>query len=232
MDWRSLRCVAGGNIEEGASDSKDGIMVNSDFLNGMVARDAITAMIDRLEEMGIGKREVTYRQRDVIWSRQRYWGEPTPIVYENGIAKAMPEEELPLVLPDIDEYKPSPTGEPPLSRAESWRTTPNGEIRDLNTMPGLAGSSWYFLRYPDVENEEEFASKEITDYWMPVDLYIGGTEHAVGHLMYSRFWTKFPQGYRPGFCGRTLPKIGEPGHDSGGIPTHVPRQGDQCVCIC
>lgn len=190
-DLEIIEVVAGGNIEEGAHDSKDGIMVNSDFLDGMVAKDAIGAMVDRLVEMGIGEREITYRQRDVIWSRQRYWGEPTPIVYKDGMATAMDEADLPLVLPEIDEYKPSPTGEPPLSRAASWRTTPDGDVRDLNTMPGLAGSSWYFLRYPDAENAEEFASKEVTDYWMPVDLYIGGTEHAVGHLMYSRFWTKF-----------------------------------------
>ncbi|MEM7372345.1 MAG: leucine--tRNA ligase [Bacteroidota bacterium] len=186
-----IEVVAGGNIDEAAYDSKDGKMVNSDFLNGMSAREAIRAMIGKLVEMGIGKKEITYRQRDVIWSRQRYWGEPTPIVYKNGIATPMDEADLPLVLPEIDEYKPSPTGEPPLSRATSWRTNPDGDIRDLNTMPGLAGSSWYFLRYPDAENDKEFASKEVIDYWMPVDLYIGGTEHAVGHLMYSRFWTKF-----------------------------------------
>ncbi|MEM7656304.1 MAG: leucine--tRNA ligase [Bacteroidota bacterium] len=190
-DLEIIEVVAGGNIEEAAHDSKDGLMVNSEFLNGMTAKEAIPAMIAKLEELGIGTKEVTYRQRDVIWSRQRYWGEPTPIVYRDGIAETVPESELPLTLPEVDEYKPSSTGEPPLSRARDWRTTADGAERDLNTMPGLAGSSWYFLRYPDAKNPDRFADKDIVDYWMPVDLYVGGTEHAVGHLMYSRFWTKF-----------------------------------------
>lgn len=183
--------IEGADISKEADPTKEGIMINSDFLNGMVAKDAITAMVDRLEEMGVGKREITYRQRDAIWSRQRYWGEPTPIVYKDGIASSISEDELPLVLPQIDEYKPSPTGEPPLSRASAWHNLEDGFTRDLNTMPGTAGSSWYFLRYPDAENDQEFADREITDYWMPVDLYIGGTEHAVSHLLYSRLWTKF-----------------------------------------
>ncbi len=186
-----IEVISGGDISQEAFTSKEGIMVNSDFLNGMKAQEAIHAVIQRFEERGIGKGEVTYRQRDVIWSRQRYWGEPTPIVYKDGIARSMPMEELPLRLPEVDEYKPSPDGEPPLGRAEAWKNLPDGSVRDLNTMPGLAGSSWYFLRYPDAKNDDAFADRKIVDYWMPVDLYVGGTEHAVGHLLYSRFWTKF-----------------------------------------
>ncbi|MEL6675363.1 MAG: leucine--tRNA ligase [Bacteroidota bacterium] len=186
-----IEVISGGDISKEAFVSKDGIMVQSDFLNGMKASDAITAIIDRLEEMGIGERKITFRQRDVIWSRQRYWGEPTPIVYENGIARGIDPSELPLELPEIDEYKPSATGEPPLGRATEWRNHPDGFPRDLNTMPNWAGSSWYFLRYPDMFNEQAFADKEVVNYWMPVDMYVGGTEHAVGHLFYSRFWTKF-----------------------------------------
>lgn len=186
-----IEVISGGDISKEAFVSKDGIMVQSDFLNGMKASEAIGAITAKLESMGIGKKEITYRQRDVIWSRQRYWGEPTPIYYKEGVAYAMDESELPLVLPDIDEYKPSETGEPPLARAEEWRFREDGGERDLNTMPGLAGSSWYFLRYPDSQNDEKFVDPKIEKYWMPVDLYVGGTEHAVGHLMYSRFWTKF-----------------------------------------
>ncbi|MEZ4773955.1 MAG: leucine--tRNA ligase [Bacteroidia bacterium] len=186
-----IEVISGGDISKEAFLSKEGIMVHSDFLNGMKAGDAISAMIGKLVEMGIGKKEITYRQRDVIWSRQRYWGEPTPVYYKDGIAHALKESELPLVLPDIDEYKPSESGEPPLSRAENWKIRPDGGEYDLNTMPGLAGSSWYFLRYPDAANDTQLVNPEIEKYWMPVDLYVGGTEHAVGHLMYSRFWTKF-----------------------------------------
>ena len=190
-ELKIVKVISGGDSEDGAYESKEGILVNSDFLNGMKGTEAIGAMIDKLETKGIGKREITYRQRDVIWSRQRYWGEPTPIIYRDGIAEAMDEADLPLTLPEVDEYKPSPTGEPPLGRAENWRMLPDGAERDLNTMPGLAGSSWYFMRFPDSQNDDRFADRVVTDYWLPVDLYIGGTEHAVGHLMYSRFWTKF-----------------------------------------
>lgn len=186
-----IEVISGGDISKGAYTSKDGIMVNSDFLNGLKAYEAIPMVLAKMEGMGIGNREVTYKQRDVIWSRQRYWGEPTPIYYKDGIAYPMDESELPLVLPEVESYKPSETGEPPLSRAKDWVTTPDGGTRDLNTMPGLAGSSWYFLRYPDARNNDRFVDKKIEKYWMPVDLYVGGTEHAVGHLMYSRFWTKF-----------------------------------------
>ncbi|MFK7922903.1 MAG: leucine--tRNA ligase [Bacteroidia bacterium] len=186
-----IEVISGGDISKEAFLSKDGIMVNSDFLNGLKASEAIGKVIEKFEERAIGERQITYRQRDVIWSRQRYWGEPTPIVYKDGIAQAVDISELPVSLPEVDEYKPSPDGQPPLSRAKNWMNTPDGGIRDLNTMPGLAGSSWYFLRYPDAHNSEVFSDRKKMDYWLPVDLYVGGTEHAVGHLMYSRFWTKF-----------------------------------------
>lgn len=186
-----IEVISGGDISQEAFTGKDGIMVNSDFLNGLKASEAIAKVIEKFEERAIGERQITYRQRDVIWSRQRYWGEPTPIVYKDGIAQAVDISELPVSLPEVDEYKPSPDGQPPLSRAENWMNTPDGAVRDLNTMPGLAGSSWYFLRYPDAQNSEVFADSKKVDYWLPVDLYVGGTEHAVGHLLYSRFWTKF-----------------------------------------
>lgn len=183
--------IAGGDISKEAFTSKDGTMVNSGFLSGMKVPAAISAIVEKIREKGIGNRQITYRQRDVIWSRQRYWGEPTPIYYQDGIAYPLDDKDLPLELPEIETYKPSPTGEPPLSRATEWVNLPHGATRDLNTMPGLAGSSWYFLRYPDAHNTEAPFDPETANYWMPVDLYVGGTEHAVGHLMYSRFWTKF-----------------------------------------
>ncbi len=180
------------SVEEGADASKAAKMINSGFLDGMTGHEAIPAMIAKLEEMGAGEGQVTYRQRDVIWSRQRYWGEPTPIWYDHqGIAHAESLENLPLTLPEIDEYKPSKDGRPPLARAKDWAKPEKGKTRDLNTMPGLAGSSWYFMRYVDAHNDETFADPARLQYWLPVDLYVGGTEHAVGHLMYSRFWTKF-----------------------------------------
>ncbi|MEO1806292.1 MAG: leucine--tRNA ligase [Bacteroidota bacterium] len=184
--------IEGGNVEEEAFTSKDAPMINSDFLNGLPAYEAGTRVTEVFEERGIGKGKVTYRQRDVTWSRQRYWGEPTPIVYDaEGIAHAVDTSELPIVLPEIDEYKPSPDGQPPLGRSETFAHPTPEVTRDLNTMPGWAGSSWYFLRYVDPTNAEVFASKESLDYWLPIDLYVGGTEHAVGHLLYSRFWHKF-----------------------------------------
>lgn len=183
--------IAGGDISVAPHTAKAGTMVNSGSFTGMLVAEAIPAIINKLEHAGIGKREVTYRQRDVTWSRQRYWGEPTPILHKNGLTFPVDEAELPLVLPEVEAFTPSATGEPPLSRAKDWAVLPDGSQRDLNTMPGWAGSSWYFLRYPDAHNETAFADKAVLDYWMPVDLYVGGTEHAVGHLMYSRFWTKF-----------------------------------------
>ncbi|MEM6765515.1 MAG: leucine--tRNA ligase [Bacteroidota bacterium] len=191
FDIRIIEVISGGDLSKEAYISKDGIMVNSDFVNGMTAREAIPLVVKKFEEIGRGTGRVTYKQRDVVWSRQRYWGEPTPIYYKDEVAYSIDESELPLVLPDVESYKPSETGEPPLSRAGDWVNYPGGGTRDLNTMPGWAGSSWYFFRYPDPFNEQELVDPSIEKYWLPVDLYVGGTEHAVLHLMYARFWTKF-----------------------------------------
>lgn len=173
-----------------ADSSKNSKMINSGFLDGMSCADAIQATIKEAEAKGFGEGKVNYRLRDAVFSRQRYWGEPVPVYFKNGIPYLVPEEKLPLTLPQINEYKPTATGEPPLGRAKDWKY--DGKYNyELTTMPGWAGSSWYFLRYQDAQNQNEFASKQATDYWNQVDLYIGGTEHAVGHLLYSRFWTKF-----------------------------------------
>ncbi|GEO11737.1 leucine--tRNA ligase [Segetibacter aerophilus] len=182
---------------EEANPTKDAILQNSDFLDGMVMRDAINVVIDKLEEMGIGKRQVNYRMRDAGFSRQRYWGEPFPIVYKGGVAFALDEGHLPVELPYVDTYSAGPEGEGPLANLADWIIAPGGGTREANTMPGYAGSSWYFLRYMDPQNEQAFADRKATDYWNQVDLYIGGTEHAVGHLLYSRLWTKvlFDLGY-------------------------------------
>ena len=171
-------------------DSKDGILMNSDFLNGLRVKQAIKAMNDRIEEMGIGKRKVNYRLRDAIFSRQRYWGEPFPIYYKDGIPYPLNESKLPLELPEVDKYLPTETGEPPLARAKNW-CTPEGYKYETSTMPGFAGSSAYYLRYTDPHNDEMIFSPEAVNYWQNVDLYIGGREHATGHLIYSRFWNKF-----------------------------------------
>jgi leucyl-tRNA synthetase len=169
-----------------ANATKDAKLENSDFLNGMVMRNAMEVVIQKIEEMGIGVRKVNYKMRDAAFSRQRYWGEPFPIVWKNGIAYPLAENELPLELPHVESYKPGPEGEGPLANINEWTS------RDLetNTMPGYAGSSWYFLRYMDPNNANEFCSRKASDYWGQVDIYIGGTEHAVGHLLYSRMWTK------------------------------------------
>jgi len=181
--------LEGTNIEEGAFTSKEAKVINSGFLNGMIATDAIQAAIKYAEEKGFGRGKVNYRLRDSVFSRQRYWGEPVPVYFKNDLPYLVPEEKLPLELPEVSEYLPTEDGQPPLGRAEDWKY--EGEYPyELTTMPGWAGSSWYFLRYMDAQNSEEFAAREKTDYWNQVDLYIGGTEHAVGHLLYSRFWTK------------------------------------------
>ncbi len=171
---------------EEANATKDAKLENSGFLNDMVMRDAMEVVIDKLEEIGIGKRKVNYKMRDAAFSRQRYWGEPFPIQWENGVAVALSETELPLELPEVEHYSPGPEGEGPLANIPEW------VARELetNTMPGYAGSSWYFLRYMDPHNKETFCDRKASDYWNQVDLYIGGTEHAVGHLLYSRLWTK------------------------------------------
>ena len=175
---------------EESFDAKEGVMVNSDFLNGLTVKEAIATMIDKVEEMGIGKGKTNYRLRDAIFSRQRYWGEPFPIYYKDGMPYALDESKLPLELPPIDAYKPTENGEPPLARAKNW-TTEEGYPLETNTMPGFAGSSGYYLRYMDPQNNNEFVSKEANNYWEQVDLYIGGAEHGTGHLIYSRFWNKF-----------------------------------------
>ena len=171
-------------------DAKEGVLVNSEFLNGLTVKQAILRMIEELEKLGIGKGKTNYRLRDAIFSRQRYWGEPFPIYYKDGMPYAMDVKKLPLELPSIDAYKPTETGEPPLARAKNW-VTEEGYPIETNTMPGFAGSSGYYLRYMDPHNENEYFSKEANGYWQNVDLYIGGAEHATGHLIYSRFWNKF-----------------------------------------
>lgn len=171
---------------EEANPTKDAVLENSGFLNGMPMRQAIEVVIDKLEELGIGTRKVNYKMRDAAFSRQRYWGEPFPIKWNNGTAIALSESELPLLLPEVDRYAPGPEGEGPLANIPAWVE----QELETNTMPGYAGSSWYFLRYMDPQNEQEFCSRSASDYWGQVDLYIGGTEHAVGHLLYSRMWTK------------------------------------------
>src|SRR5690606_14907241 len=199
-----------------ANPTKDAILENSGFLNGMVMRDAMEVVLNKIEEMGIGKRKVNYKMRDAAFSRQRYWGEPFPIVWKDGMAIPLDEAELPVVLPHMDELKPGPEGEGPLANLEDWKNYKGG-IREVNTMPGYAGSSWYFLRYMDPANDREFCSREISDYWNQVDVYVGGTEHAVGHLLYSRLWTKLL--YDLGYIGfdepfRKLINQGKIGGDS------------------
>ena len=170
-----------------ANPTKDALLENSDFLNGVPMREALPLVIKKLELMGIGNRRVNYKMHDAAFSRQRYWGEPFPIVWKNEIAYPLDESELPLELPKVDSYKPGPDGEGPLANLPEWTK----KHLETNTMPGYAGSSWYFLRYMDPNNSETFCSRTASDYWGQVDLYIGGTEHAVGHLLYSRMWTKF-----------------------------------------
>lgn len=171
-------------------DAKEGVLINSEFLNGLTVKQAILRMIEELEKLGIGKGKTNYRLRDAIFSRQRYWGEPFPIYYKDGMPYAMDVNKLPLELPSIDAYKPTENGEPPLARAKNW-VTEEGYPIETNTMPGFAGSSGYYLRYMDPHNDKEYFSREANDYWQNVDLYIGGAEHATGHLIYSRFWNKF-----------------------------------------
>lgn len=201
------------DISEAAYTEKDAVIANSDFLNGLEAKAAMDKAIEVIEQKGIGKGKTNYRLRDAVFSRQRYWGEPFPVYYQNGIPKTIATEYLPVILPEVEKYLPTEDGQPPLGNAAVWawdtvsnKVVENSKVDDktvfpleLNTMPGWAGSSWYFLRYTDPTNEQEFASKEAIDYWKNVDLYIGGAEHATGHLLYSRFWTKFlfDRGYIP-----------------------------------
>ena len=178
------------DFEKESFDGKEGTLINSDFLNGLEVKAALKTIISKIEEKGIGKGKTNYRLRDAIFGRQRYWGEPIPVYYKDGIPHVLAENELPLLLPEVDTYLPTETGEPPLARAKDWKYKGVYEY-EYSTMPGWAGSSWYFLRYMDAGNTTSFASKEAINYWKEVDLYIGGSEHATGHLLYVRFWTKF-----------------------------------------
>ena len=182
-------------LDEAADATKEGKYINSELINGLGYEEAVEKMIAHLEAHKIGKGKVNYRLRDAVFARQRYWGEPVPVYFkaeENGeeLPYLVDESDLPIVLPEIDQYKPTESGEPPLGRAENWKYKGKYDY-ELSTMPGWAGSSWYWYRYMDPTNESEFASKEALDYWQGVDLYLGGTEHATGHLLYSRFWNKF-----------------------------------------
>ena len=205
------------NIATEADATKDGRYINSGFINGLTYKEATAAVISKLEELGAGKAKVNYRMRDAIFGRQRYWGEPVPVYFKDGLPHLIDEKDLPLVLPEVDKYLPTESGEPPLARAEGWKyhASPNSSPKERNfkngtaaalsfgegrgeaysyehsTMPGWAGSSWYWYRYMDAHNDNEFASKQAIAYWKAVDLYIGGSEHATGHLLYSRFWNKF-----------------------------------------
>ena len=189
FDLPIIPLIEGCDVSESSFDAKEGIMCNSGFLNGKTVKEAIPAAIDYVEAHGIGHRKVNYRLRDAIFSRQRYWGEPFPVYFKDGIAVPMPMENLPLELPEVDKFLPTETGEPPLGRAKDW--TYDGYPLELSTMPGFAGSSAYYLRYMDPHNNKALVSREADEYWRDVDLYIGGTEHATGHLIYSRFWNKF-----------------------------------------
>ena len=189
FDLPIVPLIEGCDVSESSFDAKEGIMCNSGFLNGLDVKEAIPAAIDYVEQHGIGRRKVNYRLRDAIFSRQRYWGEPFPMYFKEGVATPMPLENLPLQLPEVDKYLPTESGEPPLGRAAEW--TYKGYPIELSTMPGFAGSSAYYLRYMDPHNSEALVGQEADEYWRDVDLYIGGTEHATGHLIYSRFWNKF-----------------------------------------
>ncbi|MFN3996996.1 leucine--tRNA ligase [Algoriphagus sp.] len=188
-----IRQVIEGSMENGSFPGKGGLIVNSGFITGLYMKEAMEKAIEFLEIKGIGKGKIQFRMRDAIFTRQRYWGEPLPVYFKEGLPYLIDEKDLPLVLPEVDKYLPTEDGEPPLGRAKDWiYKTADGEYPlELSTMPGWAGSSWYFFRYMDSKNDSVFADKAKTDYWGAVDLYIGGSEHATGHLLYSRFWTKF-----------------------------------------
>lgn len=177
------------NIKIEADPTKEGKYINSDFINGLNYKEATDAVIAKLELLNAGKAKVNFRMRDAIFGRQRYWGEPVPVYFKDNLPHLITEQELPLLLPEVDKYLPTESGEPPLGRAAGWKH-PEGEY-ELSTMPGWAGSSWYWYRYMDAKNDKAFASKQAIEYWKDVDLYIGGSEHATGHLLYSRFWNKF-----------------------------------------
>ena len=199
FDLPIIPLIEGADVSEESFDAKEGIMANSSNerlqLNGLTVKEAIAKTKQYIEEAGIGRVKVNYRLRDAIFSRQRYWGEPFPIYYDdNNQPQPLDESKLPLLLPEVDKFLPTETGEPPLGRAKNW-VTEDGYPLELNTMPGFAGSSAYYLRYMDPHNDEALVSHEANDYWRQVDLYVGGTEHATGHLIYSRFWNKFLYDY-------------------------------------
>jgi len=181
------------DIDTQADPTKEGKYINSGFINGLTYKEAVPFLNNWLETEKVGKAKVNFRQRDAIFGRQRYWGEPIPVYFKDGLPYLIKEEELPLILPEIDKYLPTETGEPPLARAKNFfYSSPSGAGGyELSTMPGWAGSSWYWYRYMDANNDKDFASKDAIEYWKDVDLYIGGSEHATGHLLYSRFWNKF-----------------------------------------
>ena len=182
--------VAGGNVQAAAYEAQEGRLINSAFLDGLTVQEATARVVQKLEATQLGQRKTTFRLRNAIFSRQRYWGEPFPIFYQDGMPYALPEAALPLALPAVKTYRPTPTGQPPLGHADHWQTA-EGYPLELSTMPGWAGSSWYFLRYMDPHNAQAFVSPQAQAYWQAVDLYIGGAEHATGHLLYARFWMHF-----------------------------------------
>jgi leucyl-tRNA synthetase len=185
-----IEVVSGGDISKESYDAKEGKLINSDFLNGLEVKEAVKRAIEEIEKRNLGQGKTNYRLRDAAFGRQRYWGEPIPIYYKDGIPTPLPEDKLPLVLPEIEKFLPTETGEPPLGRATDWKYEGKYEY-ELTTMPGWAGSSWYYLRYMDPHNANELVSKEAVNYWKNIDYYGGGAEHATGHLLYVRFWTKF-----------------------------------------
>ncbi|MFQ5486482.1 MAG: hypothetical protein ACE5DO_14270, partial [Desulfobacterales bacterium] len=198
FDLPIIPVVEGTDITKGAHEPKEGKMINSGFLNGLQIEEAISVILDEMEKRGIGQREINFRLRDAVFGRQRYWGEPFPVYYKDGAPYAMDESELPLTLPEVDKYLPTEKGDPPLARAGNWATQ-QGYPLETTTMPGWAGSSWYYLRYMDPHNPDAFAGRDKIDYWQNIDLYMGGAEHATGHLLYFRFWCKFlyDLGYLP-----------------------------------
>lgn len=190
FDLPIIPVVSGGDIQQASYDAKDGKLINSELINGLEVKEAIDKILLEIEAKGIGKRQINYRLRDAIFSRQRYWGEPFPVYYKDGVSYVIDQSELPLELPEIENFTPTQDGEPPLARAKNWCTS-EGYPYELSTMPGFAGSSAYYLRYMDNNNANALVSKEANKYWENVDLYIGGIEHATGHLIYSRYWNKF-----------------------------------------
>lgn len=190
FDLEIIPTIEGGNVQEECFHAKSGKVINSDFLNGLEVQAAISKACEEVEKRGLGSKKINYRLRDAIFSRQRYWGEPFPVYYKDGMPQMLEKEKLPLELPEVDQYLPTEAGDPPLGRAKNWQTD-SGDPLELSTMPGFAGSSAYYLRYMDPHNDQELVGKEANSYWKNVDLYLGGSEHATGHLIYARFWNKF-----------------------------------------